>query len=517
MALHTISALLLWAVLRKLGLSASASWLGAMLFALHPVNVESVAWITERKNTLPLPLLLGALWCWLHGDANDDGRKGRRWRMVSLLLFVFSLLAKTAGVMLPVVLLVLAWWRRSRIERREILGTAPFFVASAALGAMTAWYQLAYAINAEVVRADGFLSRTAIAGRAVWFYLGKALWPVGLSFAYPRWPAVAAGDWWTAWLPPALLVAAGAGLWRWKHRPWARAVLTALMVYVLMLVPVLGFVNIYFMRYALVADHWQYFAMPALLALVAAGVTGLAERGVAVRRTLAAVVAAALVLCGAMTWRQAATYHDLVTLWRATLKQSPRSWLPHNNLGGYLLLQRRYDESMGYLRTAIDIDPSLTDPYNNMGTAYYGKGDLEAALDWYTRATRVAPMDVESLCNVGTTLAEMGRSAEGLVYLERAVRAAPRSSQAHYKYGATLAGASRFQEAEREYRISLSIQPDNPYAHNNLGGVLVRLGRIEEAINEFREALRINPNHPGAAQNLNNVEIARMKSRVITP
>src|ERR1019366_7173417 len=237
-----------------------------------------------------------------------------------------ALMSKTAVVPLAVVLLGLAWWRRGRIDRKDVQHSL-IFIALAAVGARLAiWIQQGAAIGV-VVRADNFWARLAGAGWALWFYLGKALLPLNLSFVYPRWEIAVGNP--LSYLP---LVLWGGGVlicWRYRHG-WGKGALLALGYLSVMLLPVLGFVNIYFMRYSLVADHWQYFAIIGPIALAAAGLTlacGLAGRG---RAWLAPALGGALVLAlGVLTWREALTYTNLKALWTATVERNPSAGIAH--------------------------------------------------------------------------------------------------------------------------------------------------------------------------------------------
>lgn len=505
--LHVASALLLWGLFCRLGMAWGWAWVGAMLFALHPVNVESVAWITERKNTLPLPLLLGAFWAWWNAEfPREQGAVRWCWYAASLLLFVLSLLAKTAGVTLPVVMLVVLAWQRAW-DWRNVLRTMPFFFVALILGAVTYWYQRVHAIGEEVVRSDGFVSRLLLAGRAVWFYLWKVLWPTELSFVYPRWsPADGASP--TDWTPLVALIVFGLALWCMRSRAWARASLAALTGYVAMLLPVLGFVNIYFMRYSLVADHWQYFAIMMPIALMAAGAAMMWRRDAALRIPLTLGVVAVLSGYGVMTWREASKYHDIETLWHATMKVNPDAWLPYNNLGGMYLLAGRAREAIPLFERAITVDPSQAESYNNLGSAYRESGDREKALGYYRKAMELDPNNVKVLGNVGSFYSDAGRYEESLPYMQKMVRVAPGLALSHYNLGVAQLGCGNLAGAEQSFRRAIEIEPRHFMARNNLGAVLFKLGRVAEAAVEFREALKIKPDHAEARENLTAIERA---------
>lgn len=505
--LHAVSSLLLWGVLRRVGLSLSWSWLAAMLFALHPVNVESVAWITQRKNTLPLPLLLGAFWCWMISEASHGTDKsGRRWYAASLVLYTLSLLAKTAGVMLPVAMLAMAWWRRGAVERRDVWRVLPYFVVAAVLGVVTAWYQLQYAIGTEVVRTDGFLSRLLLAGRAVWFYVWKIVWPVNLSFVYPRWPAAEAGRL-LDWLPVLGLVGVVVVLWILRSRAWASASLVSLVVYLAMLLPVLGFIDIYFMIHSFVADHWQYFAMPAPLALAVAGVAlAVHGRGTVIQIAAWVLLLALAGLLGVMTWKQSRIYHNTETLWRATMAANDLAWLAYVNLAEDLMEAGRQEEAEKLYRKAVEIAPEAAYVHAHLGGYYFTTGNYEKAVISFRRAVELAPLNPPILFNYGGALSEAGLYDEAIDAYTRALKIEPGSGIAYFNRGITYERKGDMPSAAGEYRQALEHGYDTPQLHLNLGRVLLRLKLIDKAIEHFEEALRQRPDDEDARRIL---EVAR--------
>ena len=380
-ALHVVSALLVIAVLRRLRVPGAA--LAGFVFALHPVQVESVAWMTELKNTLSTALVLGAAVAYL----DFDQLRRRSAYLGSLALFILALLSKTVTAVLPPALLVIFWWQRGRIEwRRDVRPLLPFLAAGIAFGLLTAWFER------SVLRAQGaefdlsIAQRVLLAGRAIWFYLWSLVWPVNLSFIYPRWridPSVA-----SQWLFPAAVVLAIAALWWYRRR--SRAPLAVALLFCGLLFPALGFANLYPFRYALVADHFAYLASIPVIAGACAWLTLTARRVRYGEMVLIAVVALPM---GAASWVYAHDYRDADTLYRATLARNPECWLCYNNLASTRLHGTADDlnEAVGYLQEALRLDPLSAEVHNNMGGALQRLGRLDEALAEHTEAARLNP------------------------------------------------------------------------------------------------------------------------------
>ena len=345
--LHATAAILLWQVL--LHLQIPGAWLAAVLFALHPVCVESVAWITERKNVLSAVFYFAAALAYLRFVALEEPGGPNRlrwyWYLGALVLFMAALLSKTVTCSLPAALLLVCWWKKGRVQRGDILPLLPFFVLGVGLGLMTAWIEK-YHVGAQGAEWSlTFGERCLIAGRALWFYAGKLVWPVHLTFIYPRWK-IEPEVWWQ-WLFPIAAVGVVAGLWLARRRI-GKGPLVAVLFFAGTLGPALGFVNVYPMRYSFVADHFQYLASVGLITLCAAGLA----------RIPRIIPATLVVLLGALTWQQAGIYRNLETLWRDTLAKNPDCWMAHNNLGHLLSNQGRIDEAMEHYHKAIQINPN---------------------------------------------------------------------------------------------------------------------------------------------------------------
>ena len=411
--LQALNAILLWTILRRL--SVPGAWLAAAIFAVHPVNVESVAWITERKNVLSgffyLSSALACLRFWLPYMTTADSRAQGgpqttavglgNWKFywLALCLYLCALLAKPATVALPVAVLLVVWWKRDKMGWRELLPLAPFLAVGMVMGLFTIWVEKHFVGAVGREWAFSFLERCLIAGRAVWFYLGKLVWPHPLTFIYPRWEIHASQP--LAYLPVLALIVVLFILWL-NRKGWARPMLVALAYFLAMLFPVLGFFNVYFFRYSFVADHFQYLASIGPLTLAAAGISHLF--GLFKKQELA-LCGALVVALGAFTWQQCGTFADTETLWRDTLVKNPDCWMAYYNLGNVLAHQGQFDEAIENYRRAIQINPNSLQVMNNLGEALATKGQFDEAIENYRKAIQINPNFSGALNNLAWLLA----------------------------------------------------------------------------------------------------------------
>jgi tetratricopeptide (TPR) repeat protein len=467
--LHAAAACLVWANLRQL--KVPGAFLAAAIFALHPVHVESVAWISEQKNTLSAVFYLGAMWCYLRFDAN----RAEHWYWLAAGLFVLGLLTKTVTATLPAALLVIFWWQRGTLSwRRDILPLVPFFALGAAAGLLTAWVErtLVGAEGADFIRPP--IERGLLAGRVFWFYLYKLFVPINLTFIYPRWE-VSAAQWWQ-WVFPLAMLAWFVVLWLLRTR--VRGPLAGMLFFVGTLFPVLGFLNVYPFLFSFVADHFQYLASLGVIVLVAAG-TWLAPFGPqpAARWVRYGFCLVLLATLGTLTWKQSHMYSDPIALYQTTIDRNPNAWMAYNNLG-----------------TVLDKDPKKT----------------AEALEHFEVALRMRPNDEFPNCNVGSCLRRLGRVAESVPYLERAIQIEPRYMEAHYELGLALSAMKQWEPAAERFIAALALQPKDPSViHNNLGVALANLGRLDDAIAQFRDAARLNPKYSEAYLSLGKALLAR--------
>ena len=405
-------------------------------------------------------------------------------------------------VLLPVAFVALAWWRRGGVTRADIWKAVPFVMLAGVLSLVTIWFQYNRAIADVVVREDGLLSRFLIAGRAVWFYLYKALLPVNLSFIYPRWAEDTSS--FQAYLPVLALAAGLVTLWVMRSRSWARSSLSTVMIYIVMLFPMLGFLNIFFMRYSLVADHYQYSAMPAVLALVVAAVVRVTERwrGATMFRTvLAAMVISAL---GVLAWKEAGAYRDTTTLWLTTLARNPDAALAHNNLGKELELQGKTDEAVGHYQRALELLPTYAEPHNNLANTLVSAGQMTSAMEHYDTALRLQPKDANTLSNLGAALAKQGKLTEAIDHYRQALAIMPDLVEAEINMANAFQAQGKMNEAMSHYQRALELTPDDPKVLHNLGVALAASGKADEAMARYARALEIMPGSLDTRINLAN-------------
>jgi tetratricopeptide (TPR) repeat protein len=477
LVLHLASTFLFWTILRAL--SVPGAWLAASLFLLHPVNVESVAWIAERKNTLSMFFaLLSTLW--FIREPNPEGR-GPNWYALSVAAFVLAMLSKGSVAPLPAMLLVIIWWQRGTITRADLVKTAPFFGVSIALTLVNIWFQTHQLTTP--IREAAPLERLLGAGAVVWFYLYKALLPLKLIFVYPEWD-IRAGDvrW---WLPLAGAIAVSAILIWQRRRPVARALLCGWLLFGLALVPVMGFVDVYFMKYSLVADHYQYLAILSVTACVAAGLARLPANA---RLAAGAVLLAALSFG---TWKQSHLYASAETLYRTTLRDNPSAWLAHNNLAAILTISNP-DEALFHANEAARLKPSDPVVHNDRGTLLLRAGRMDMANAEFREAIRLMPTFAAAHNNLCNSLDIQQRYEDAAAACREALRLAPNMADAHYNLGIALLGLGQTNAAE-EFSAVLALRPEMAEAHYYLAGLLQMRGQLSDAQRHFEEAIRLKP------------------------
>ncbi len=512
-----------------------AGWIAALLFAVHPVCVESVAWISEQKNTLSLLFyLLAAL-------AYFDFHARRRWRsyVLASMLFLLALGTKTVTATLPAAILLVLWWKNGRLRlRKDAVPLLPWFLGALAGGLLTAWVErrLLGAEGAQFNLSIG--QRLMLSGRAIWFYLGKLVWPRNLMFSYPRWNVPAAASGWFIYLAGVLGVTAA--LWWIRRRN--RGALTAWLFFIGSLFPALGFFNVYAFVFSYVADHFQYLACLGIIVPLAVGFVHLLAAVDPRVRNGGRVLLAALVLAMAFaTHGRSRVYRHEDALYREMVASNPTFWIAHNNLAVALAkspaglsealahyeqalqlkpdyveahynlanalakMQGRGFDAIGHYNTALKLNPDYAEAHNNLATGLAKlPGLLPEALYHFALATKLKPDYVEAHYNLGIELAKLpGRMPEALTEFELVLQLSPGFVKGHVALADALVKMpSRALEAVAQYEEALRINPNCVEAHNNLGVAYARQGRPEEARKQWLQALELSPDFENARKNL---------------
>lgn len=494
---HGLNALVLWRILRELGVRGAL--FGAALWALHPVMVQSVAWVTELKNTQSCLFYLLSILFFLrwHGGKQKD-RSRWSYYILAVLFFALAITSKPSTVMLPAVLVLSLWWRNHRWGQRDVPVLAPFFLISLAASAWTIWEQKFHSGATGAEWAQTFPERLIIAGRAIWFYFWKLVSPHRLIFIYPRWSVDSSRV--LSYLP--LLAAMVALTIMWLKRAWLRPGFFAAVYFVTSLFPILGLFSVYFFRYSFVSDHFQYLASMGPLALAGAGiVTGLAALKWKPAAT-APIGGLVLLVLGVLTWRQAAIYRDVVSLYRDTLEKNPSCWMAHYNLGISLRANGDIEGAISRYCRAIALKPNYTEAHYNLARLLAEKGDFAGAINQYNDALTVDPDDAETHNNLGVTLARAGRIEEAIAHYRKALELRPDYSDALRNFANALLRTGRRSEAITLYEKALQLLPEDADLHADLGSALAQQGLVREAIAHYRDALQIAPENSEAQTKL---------------
>ncbi len=500
--LHALCGVLIWLVLKRLAFPWALP--AALLFLLHPVHVESVAWVTERKNVLSGVFYLASALVMVRflGLESSDGRPRWDWRSygIGFLLFVAALLSKSVTCSLPAALLLVTWWKKGRITRREVAPLTPFFILGLGSGMLTAWLERAH-VGAEGAEwSYSIVERCLIAGRVIWFYAGKLVCPGELMFNYPRWQIDAAVI--SQYLYPLGVLAVVGVLWTGRGR-WGRGPLAAVLFFCGTLFPALGFVDVYPFRFSFVADHFQYLASIGVLTLLT-GITGRFWPASEQWTRSAALACAALVLLALafQSNRQSLIYADAEALWRATIARNPDSWLAHNNLANQLARTGRLEEAIHHHQEALRSRPDPEVSHNNLAETLAKLGRVNEAADHFHKALRIRPDYALAHLNYGFLLEAKGLLSEARLHYEAALRSTPDYPEAHVSLGQLKQAQGDLEGAKRHFQHALRARPESPEAGKAMGILLARRGDIHGAIAQFENVLRRSPESEEAHYNL---------------
>ncbi len=513
--LHVINAILVWRILR--GLNIPGSFLAALIFAVHPVNVASVAWVAEQKNTLSMIVYLLTFMAFRRYYQTSR----LRWYVISLIVFAVALLSKGSVVMLPFVLLGYVWWERNQVTWRDWLRIVPFLALAFLFGLVTIHFQ--FNTGKDFALAFSPVQRIVLAGQAWWFYLYTLIWPANLIPVYPRWNLAAIAGWHFVFAASALAVILFVWLARKKIGKGPAA---GILYFTINIFPVLGFLNFVYMNHSYVADHLQYLACLGPIALFAAVLALLFRRCGRAGSWIVVIAGVAIaVVLGMLTFRQGKLYKDMETYSWAILERNPESWSAYVNLDKDYAVHGKEEEGFRRFSDHLRRFPSSPEANNHMGDVWARKGDPNKALDYYGKALQSKPNGWDILNNIGTLYAGQQKFAEALPYFVSLVRLQPKVADAHYNLGMTYSGlgqidpaishlseAARLKPGDADIRQALDAamslrrqleldvdicrsrlknEPANPDIYFKLGQLLERQGKADEAILNYRQAVEL--------------------------
>jgi len=511
LVLHMMNTALVIVLLYALFGEAWVAAITGLLFGVHPLTVEPIVWLGERKA-----ILAGTFSFWALVLYVAYVRRGHRgFYLGSILAYVLALLSKPSATPLPVLMLLLDYWPLGRMSRRAVVEKVPFLVIGVMSGiltllshASTSVVSLSYATDAK--------SKVLLACAKLMFYLGKLIWPANLSphYSTPAPPLLTNPVVVSGVVGVLLLIAVTVLSVR-----WTRAVLVGASFYFLAMLPMLGFVE-YSPTFA--NDNYAYLPMVGLFLPVAWGVGRLMARpsggaGRSVRGD--AIFVAMWVVAGlemAVTRHYLSFWKDTESLFRRVCALAPDMYVGHNDLGVALTQKGRHDEAVEHFNTALRLKPDYAEAHHNLGVDFATRGHIDQAIVHYREALRIKPHRAETHNNLGLALAVQGKTDEAIAHYKESLRLKPNVAEAHNNLANALVGQGKIDEAVAHYKESLRLKPNIPQTHNNLAMSLAAQGKINEAIAHYREALRIKPDYAKARTNLANLLAAQGKVAPVT-
>jgi tetratricopeptide (TPR) repeat protein len=488
MGLHAASAVVLWRVLQNL--NVRGAWLGAALWALHPVQVETAAWISEMKNTESCFFYLLTILFFIRSLKHPPQHTDRWNTVLTFLCAALAMASKSSTLLLPVILALCIWWMKGKWQWRD-MSKVGLILLMAGVAAFLTSLTVRQNGTDEMHWAESWQERVAIGGDVFWFYLGKLIWPHPLITFYPRWE-INTGLW-TSYIPIAAVVLVPTILW-FQRRSWARPYLFAYVYYLLNLLPVMGLFTMTGFRYSLVEDHLQYIASMGPLALAGSELTRVAIFVFSRRQVLRYVLGAGFLLIpGIQSWQQSWVYHDDHGLWMYNLSKNPNSWLAYNGLGVELDREGRFDEAIQYLQKSIAINPNYAMTHQNLAGVYLEKRETDEALAEYNKSLAINPNGTLPRLKIAEADLRTGQADEAIA-LDRAIlNIEPYSELAYNNLGLAYLQKGQVDDAIAQYRKALALNPNFAMIYNNLGSALFQNGQTAEAIAQYKKALELDP------------------------
>lgn len=492
--LHLFSVFLLLKILRRLEIPGA--WLAAAIFALHPVQVESVAWLAELKNTLSGVFFFGSLLVYLQFERN----RSRLCYTLVLVLFLLGLLVKTIVAILPAAILILVWWKRGKLHwKHDMRPLIPLMFLGIAAGIFTAWMEREF-VGARGEEFDfSLIERFLIAGRAFWFYIGKLFWPENLVLIYPRWNVDPSA--WPQYLFPAAALGLFAFLWiLGRQRRW---LLAGPLFFVLAIFPLLGFFNVGFFHLSFVADHFQYLPSLGVIVPVSTGVAVLIGRWRGWKRTVGYGFCAALMAVLALsTWKQSHVYQSAEACYRNVIQNNPNNWDAHVEIGRALFEKGTLDEAALHFEKALNVAPDdracRRRAYNGLGYVFMKKSRVDEAISSFERALEADPTYAPAHTALGSAYHRKGFLKESIEHFEKSLALQPRVPTICNNLAWMLAtcsdpslrnGPRALALAQKANRLSTG---SNPVFLRALAAAYAENGRFSEAAETAERALQFS-------------------------
>ncbi len=502
-AIHASNAVLFWLVLSVLNLPGA--WFAALVFAWHPIQTESVSWVTQIKNVQSMFFYLAAAFYYFKYDL-----RGGTWRLgLSLFFFLLALLSKTAVVMFPVVLLLYHWTLKPLPIKKIAQRTGPFFTMSLVFGLITIWFQYTSAGASGEEWSLTFIERTVNAGFVVWFYVQKLFVPTDLAFIYPRW-SFSPGDG-ISWIPHFMLAAVLFLVIRFRDR-WGVYPIFAIGYYLVSLFPVMGFLNIYFLLYSFVADHYQYIAGQGIIALAVCGAFSkinqlLVKFPKNIFLKYGSITTGFAILCvlAFLTWSQQAIYQNPIALWKDTIKKNPNAWIAHNNLGNEYSRAGRFDLAAKSYSDTLKVKPNYAEAEDNLGLALLRLNRLEESKEHFLRATHLDPTIWQAHNNLGTIFGNQGNMREAARHFEAALKIDSGNFEIHNNLGLVYGALNRREDALFHFKFALQGKINLHKVHHNIGNFFMEAEDDENALLNFRKALQHDPKFLEARKSIDKI------------
>ena len=503
--LHILNALLFfWLALK---IYPRLAFISALLFAIHPIQVETVAWITERKNLLSLFFFLSAILVYLRFDRT----RRMKYYLLTVAMFVFALLSKSVAACFIFVPVLYKWWRDGKVTWREARLSAVFIVLGLLSGLYTIYLEFYNAGAHGKEFALPFLERFILSGRIIFFYIYKLLFPFHFMFFYPRWQ-VDARIWWQWLFPFAVMV--GLGLLVYYRKRIGRGALALFIFYIASIFPALGFVNVFPMKFSFVADHFSYLSTPALLLLLCASVTfffdKLKIKFPKLHSTLFRVFWAGLFiliviyLCG-KSMILTRNYKNEITHWSNLIRDNPKAWIAYNNLGLIYDNIGKTESAMDLYTKAIAIKPNFAEAYNNRGNAYKDQGNIQQAFSDFNKAIAINPNYAEAYNNRGTAYGKQGNIQQAISDFNKAIAIKPNYAEAYNNRGTIYRNQGNIQQAILDFNKAIEIDPNESDIYYNRGIAYEEQGNIQQAVSDYTKVIAINPNDADAHYNRGTV------------